>query len=485
MCDLHARDADQNAQPLEIEDFVDELVVSLTNVRIYGRTHPRVRAILEALEKALETLLGKTGAAELELGAVDGYIVHERRALLGATLGAQRLLEPLQRLDSGGIALERGTRADDFLALAHLLGRRMQVPENLEAAGRELEAAGCRSIRLLPAYRLPGSDENEQASIGKLLAQWASPDAGKRALELDVPVKLYQRVVDHLQEVMIKVCRREAIGLEQSHSLIEAVLKRMGVDPGTMLDLCRYERYDAFTFGHSIRVCLLALFFARSMTRNQDLLHRIGIAALMHDIGKAWVPFEILHSVSRLSDEEREEMGRHTVHGGQILTTMQAEPSAVATAFGHHRFGDHGGYPKALHEAQLSTITRMVKICDVYEALTSVRPYKDPMSPVRAYRIMISMRDHFDPGLLRQFIGVNGVYPVGAHVRLSSGERARVVAQTSWLERPKVLLETTPDGARLESDPGETIDLSASDQRARRAVVQLYAQKSLDIAAAA
>ncbi len=485
MCDLHARDAEQDAQPLELEDFVDELVVSLTNARIYGRSHPRVLAVLDALSESLEVLLDKTGKNELELGAIDGYLVHERRALLGATLGAQRLIEPLERLKSGGIAVRRGASAGEFLSLAHLLGRRMQLPEDLQAARRELEQAGCRAIRLLPAYRLPGSAENEQASIGKLLAHWSSPDAGRRALELDVPVKLYQRVVDHLQEVMIKVCRREAIGLEQSHSLIEAVLKRMGVDTGTMLDLCRYERYDAFTFGHSIRVCLLALFFARSMTRNQDLLHRIGIAALMHDIGKAWVPFEILHSVSRLSDEEREEMNRHTVHGGQILTTMQAEPSAVATAFGHHRFGDHGGYPTALHAGQLSTITRMVKICDVYEALTAVRPYKDPMSPVRAYRIMISMRDHFDLGLLRQFIGVNGVYPVGARVRLSTGERARVMAQTSWLERPKVLLETKPDGEPLESEPGETIDLSASDQRSRRAVVQLFAQKGLDVAAAA
>lgn len=485
MCDLHARDEHQAALSVGISDFVDELIVSLTTARIYHAGHPRVQATLTELQRTLEVLLRSRGRQEFELGAVDGYLVHDKRPLISASLAAQRLLEPLERMRSGGVVFQRGATADEFLALANLLGRRLQVHEELELAQRELSEAGCEHIQLLPAYRLPGSSAAQDASIGGLLEEWHTPEAVLRARDLDVPVKLYQRVVGHLQDVMIKVCRRETVGLEESHTLIEAVLKHMGVDPGTMLDLGRYERYDAFTFGHSVRVGLLALNFARSMTDNADLLQRIGVAALMHDIGKALVPFEILHSVSRLSTAERAEMSRHTEHGGRILIGMRALPSAVATAFGHHRIGDHGGYPQTLHEAQLSSITRIVKICDVYEALTAVRPYKDPMSPVRAYRIMLAMRNHFDLGLLRHFIAVNGVFPVGAVVRLSTGERARVMDQTRWLERPVVRLLTAPDGTPFEGDPDELVDLSLDEQRERRSVVEALPNGGFELAEAA
>lgn len=473
MCDLHFRDDDQAAQTLDIGDFVDELVVAMTTVRIYHPSHPRVQATLTELQRTLEKLLRATNRQDFELGVVDGYLVHDKRPLLGASLAAQQLIVPLEGIGAGGVLFRHGATVDEFLALAGVIGRRMRLPESYEDACTELEGRGVENLRFLPPYRLPGSSSRESATLGGLLSAWSTEREGARALELDVPVKLYQRVVGHLQDVMIHVCKGQAVALDDSRELIEAVLKRMGVDPGAMLDLGRYERYDAFTFGHSVRVCLMALHFARSMTDNQDLLQRVGVAAMMHDIGKAWVPFEILHSTTRLSSEEREEMNRHTLHGGEILIGMEADPGAVSAAFGHHRYGLDGGYPETLHQARTSTVTRMVKICDVYEALTAVRPYKDPMSPVRAYRIMLSMKDRFDAGLLRHFISINGVYPVGSSVRLTTGELARVVGQTDAIDRPAVLLTESADGEPLESDPENPLDLSSDAERDQRAVAEL------------
>jgi HD-GYP domain-containing protein (c-di-GMP phosphodiesterase class II) len=233
-------------------------------------------------------------------------------------------------------------------------------------------------------------------------------------------------------------------------------------DPKAMLSLARYEQYDAFTFGHSIRVCFLALDFARTMTQDEALLQRIGLAALLHDVGKAWVPFEILHAKGRLSPEERAEMERHTTYGAEILLGAEAcDPLAVATAFGHHRMRQGGGYPRTIHEARQSTVLKIVKICDVYEALTAVRPYKPRMSPTRAYRLMLSMEGHFDRALLRHFISTNGFYPTGGRVRLSTGDTARVSRQTADPCRPVVDIEVMRDG-EIVAQTGLAADLTTT-----------------------
>jgi HD-GYP domain-containing protein (c-di-GMP phosphodiesterase class II) len=253
--------------------------------------------------------------------------------------------------------------------------------------------------------------------------------------------------------MMIKAARGDQLDCDAAHAFVERAVQQLDAAPHELLRLSRYERYDAFTFGHSIRVGLLAIHFAKTLTSDPEFLFRIGVAALMHDIGKAKVPFEILHSTGVLDPEQRAAMNRHTEHGGRILLDMQGvEPMAIAAALGHHQTLAGGGYPVTLHRTQLSTCTRMIKICDVYEALTAVRPYKDRMSPARAYRIMISMRDHFDQALLKWFIYVNGIYPVGSNVLLSTGELAVVVEHTAELDQPIVALEkdTNRAGARLD-----------------------------------
>jgi HD-GYP domain-containing protein (c-di-GMP phosphodiesterase class II) len=219
---------------------------------------------------------------------------------------------------------------------------------------------------------------------------------------------------------------------------------------------------------------MLALNFARSLVEDEDLLLRIGLASLLHDIGKARVPFEVLHSTGALTPEERAEMNKHTTHGAEILLGLpKADPLSIATAFGHHRTLGGGGYPSCLHAPGDAIGTQIVKICDVYEALTAVRPYKPKMRPVRAYRVMISMKDHFSPGLLRRFIEVNGVYPAGSLVRLSTGERARVLRQSADLLLPLVHLENDGEPAPQRLDPAQVRDLSAPRGGDRPRVLEL------------
>jgi len=157
----------------------------------------------------------------------------------------------------------------------------------------------------------------------------------------------------------------------------------------------------------------------------------------------------------------RQLMNRHAEFGAEILLDHHdADPLAVASAFGHHRGRDGSGYPRTQHEHQVSLVTSIVKICDIYEALTAARPYKQPTSPIRAYRVMLAMGDRLDRTLLRRFIECNGVYPVGQLVELLDGRMAVVRTPTSDLLRPVVAIVDNVDNLELECDDDELVDLS-------------------------
>lgn len=449
MCELDQYEEHTETDLRGINGFVDELVIAITQRRIYWDGHPRVVDALKLAWSTLREELTSTDEPRLELGAADGYLFHERQALRGVSLSARRLLDPLDAMGSGGLRISRVVEMHELVTLTSLLAHADPELRDIHAANQWLRENGVVAIELLPPY-VPepeelGEDEQERTQTDT---------------QIQVPVQLYQSMVYVLQDAMLKACRGSGFNSHQMKGLVHGVLSQLAGDPRSMLSVGRYDRYDAFTFGHSIRVCLLALHFARSLTQDERILQRVGMAALLHDLGKAWVPFEILHHRGSLSPEQRAEMNRHCEHGAEILLGMaDGDPMAVASAFGHHRRGITGGYPQTLHGWQVSVGTRIVKICDVYEALTAVRPYKAGMSPTRAYRIMLSMRGHFDLPLLRRFIEVNGIYPVGSRVRLDTGEIARVEQQTDVLTQPVVSVETAPDGELLPLDHIHTVDL--------------------------
>lgn len=436
---------EHDERPATVPAFVDELVVALTNARIYQPDHPRVLRSLTSLSVQLESLLKLSSRSSLIIGAAEDYLFHEGKPLLGASLSALRLIKSLEALGSGGIRFAEGASSEEFLNLVYVLGRGTRGPSRVDDANQVLVDRGCRRIHFLNPYAELVDGEGGARASGAGQAPWGALHDLDSLLEVEQSAKsvaeVYQHTVADLQEVAIRAARGHSVSLDSSQGDVEELLKSIVHNGQALLNLCRYENYDAFTFGHSIRVCSLALYFASQLTDDQELLQRIGMAALMHDVGKARVPFEVLHAKGRLTPEERAIMASHTEHGGRILLEIaESDPATVAVAFGHHdRYQiDDLGTPKQ------SIVTRLTKICDVYEALTAVRPYKDRMSPIRAYRIMLTMDGAFDRGLLRRFIEINGVYPVGCRVELSDGRTGRVAKQTRVLTRPQVQLESAP-----------------------------------------
>ena len=464
MCERHLSEEERGQEPTGPVAFVDELVVALTNGRIYAASHPRLASAIDHLQQGLARLLAEHPGERIQLGAADGFVFFQARPLLGATMSAGRLIELLASMESGGLSFDAATTREELASFVQLAARGMRDIDSPKVANLALDQAGCRHVRFLPPYSETAGGRGSWADkvereIGHQMAHDVGPEVDD-LVDLHLPARLYQDVVGALQDAMVKSCKGDTIDTAPSLGYVESVLKQLTDDTSSLMRLARYEKYDEFTFGHSIRVCFIALNFARHLTTDQRLIERIGLAALMHDIGKAWVPFEVLHSKQRLSDAERHEMNMHPVHGGQILLDgSNPDPLAVAAAFSHHQNADGSGYPNTVRGGPPSGATMIVKMADVYEALTAVRPYKPSMSPTRAYRIMMDMQGHFEPSLLRRFIEVNGVYPVGSRVSLSTGEAARVVQPTDSLLEPVVQTERAPSGELLHPEDVETLDL--------------------------
>lgn len=430
---------------LTINDFVDELVIALVNARIYWSDHPRVLESVAELRRLLPELCRQSSRETLELSVTDSQIVFDERPLLGASLSAPRLINAIRDRGAGGIAFDTAATAAEFTTLISLLTERKERCEGgYDAAVSQLSREACRHVRLLPDFE--HVEERDDRTTRRS----------------DLPVALYQGIVEILQDTTISLCHGGLIQFERSQACMQQVLRNLQTDPGGLLSAVRYERYDAYTFGHSIRVCILALNFARTLTADENLLNRIGVAALLHDVGKAKVPFDVLHCKTRLSPEQRREMEKHPTHGAEILLDHRdCDPMAYGAAFGHHIGTDGAGYPRLLKHADVSLVTRIVKICDVYEALTAERPYKPSMTPTRAFRIMVDMGDAFDRPLLKRFILANGTYPAGSQVQLSTGEQARVLHQSQDLTRPVVEIQTDSRGEPVEIVQRRLIDLSS------------------------
>lgn len=214
--------------------------------------------------------------------------------------------------------------------------------------------------------------------------------------------------------------------------------------------LAMYDLYtaDAYTYRHCVNVATLAVGFGAFLGYDERQLHWLGLAGFLHDVGKQFIPMEIINAPRRLTREEFLEVQRHPRLGYELLRGFRDIPEAVRRGvLEHHEKADGSGYPDGISGRELSAVGAVIGVVDVYDALSNERAYKSAEPPTRALSMLYKMRGAFLPGLVERFVRCVGVYPVGSLVRLSSGDMA-VVCEANPDARTKPRVVVIHDPAR-------------------------------------
>jgi len=259
--------------------------------------------------------------------------------------------------------------------------------------------------------------------------------------------------IDMLGAVMRDIRVGKGLEIEAVESVVEDLVESIVRHPGALQLVSRMREADESSYTHALQVAVLLASFGRELGFSREQLTYLGQVGMLLDVGKLRIDERILNKRGNLTPAEFEEVKRHVQYGLEIVESSGvAHPDVVAGVAQHHERLNASGYPRGLHDADISPIGKMAGIVDSFSAITSIRPYAQPVSPYAAMQQLQGWADtYFNAGLVELFIQAIGIFPVGTLVELSTGEFAVVLEQGRGRRlKPKVLVVSAPDKTPLE-----------------------------------
>lgn len=312
---------------------------------------------------------------------------------------------------------------------------------------------------------VPGKTLSDIELETELMLRDAARAKRTEKTSMDEEVKHAQKVCSKSKAAVISMFNDarmgKAIEVEQAKELVEEISESVLRQPHALISLARLKNADEYTYMHSVAVCALMIALARQLNLDEELVRESGLAGLLHDLGKMGIPNKILNKPGKLTEDEFNTIKSHPEIGANILMDNPlVSPMVLDVVLHHHEKVDGSGYPHRLSGDTISLFAKMGAVCDVYDAITSNRPYKKGWSPAESIRKMAEWsKGHFDEAVFQAFVKTVGIYPTGSLVRLESGRLGVVTEQSETsLLTPKVKVFFS---ARLKTPIlQETLDLA-------------------------
>lgn len=300
----------------------------------------------------------------------------------------------------------------------------------------------------------------------------------EEAREFTELLRSYSIGLDALRDTAVRIMAGQEADLDSMRWVVEQLTTQVAGDPSQALLVTAVKSYDEYTYYHMLNVCILSLALGHAIGLRPDQVATLGLGAILHDVGKVKVPIDVLQHVGALSEEQWRLIQKHPVDGaGLILVTgRDVFDPAVSIVLEHHAGYDLSGYPALTERPRPSLPARLVSVADCFDAVTSKRSYRRAEERRQALSILQAGAGRgFDPVVVRVFVRMLGIFPVGSLVQIDTGEVGMVVRNHErLLARPTIRLVLDASGSPC--DPSE-IDLSERDtgETFRRSV-----QRSMD-----
>ena len=408
------------------DELLRRLAAALRSSQLYSKGHPIIGRNLEQLSAAVQ-LLHSLQPATVVGFVGDEIIVDDMPVARADVLGG--IVRRLQQAGIERITFDRGVTSDELSTFIEAVTA-IEVRD-----GDENEPA----FPALPHIRV-GRVSIEQRVEGSLT-------------DMATIKRLYEDAVTVAGDVWDSAATEGKPDATMARTMIDGLAQAVAQNRTALLALTTLKNYDNYTFTHMVNVSILTMGQGRGLGIDGPLLREFGLAALMHDIGKVRTPKEILNKPDKLTDAEFEIMKRHVVDGAEILRMTPDVPTlAPVVAFEHHLRIDGSGYPSRVKRGSLNIGTMLCSIADVYDAMRSQRQYQQAF-PTDRILAVLKRNDgqQFDQHIVRRYVQLIGIYPVGNLVRLNTGEVAvvlNVYAPDPY--RPHVRVLVGRDGKRLD-----------------------------------
>jgi putative nucleotidyltransferase with HDIG domain len=408
------------------EELVRRLAAALRGTELYAPTHPLVQRGIDALTAAITD--GLASASSIVIAFIGDEVVVDAVRLPKGAASLVGFARDLREQEVEKITLSRGLAKEEVRSFVSVLtDRKSPLP-----VAERVVARGIRNI-----------------AVGRVVVEEVSGEqAGIAAAQ-----RVYTTAVETAETLWQAAKAGEQPDPGAARKIIDGLARLVTQDRTSLMALTALKKYDNYTFTHMVNVSALAMAQARALNLDGTLLREFGFAALMHDIGKVNTPLEVLNKPDKLTKEEFDIMKRHVVDGAHILRRTPEMPAlAPIVAFEHHLKQDLSGYPEKIGSRKLNLCTMIVSIADVFDALRSTRPYRKGLATDRIRNIMGEQGNPaFNQVLLKRFVNLMGLFPVGNLVRLNTDELAVVTAEhPSDPFRPQVKIISDSKGDMLE-----------------------------------
>jgi HD-GYP domain-containing protein (c-di-GMP phosphodiesterase class II) len=431
--------------------FLVSLYAALRSLRLYPVENAAVQRSLDDLQQGAATILAREGEIEIRLSG-DFLFVNGTRLRLemdnyASFSNVQTLLRAfdIERLVVRDEIERREWQA--FLSILLALADTGNAEERFLGLTERLAQAGVERLTVAEG-RGQGLDDE------------ASREQAKRT---------YAQGVAVTKEVVNSIRLGRTTNVKKAKRAVQLIVDQVLNNETSIIGLTTLRDYDEYTFTHSVNVCIFAIAIGRRMGLTRIQLYDLGLTALLHDIGKARLPLEVLNKPSGLDEAEWQILQTHTWRGSLALFGLRASFDeipyrAILVAHEHHMKTDLTGYPRHLRRRSLGVYSRLVAVADGFDAATSRRAYQTvPIEPDEVLREMWSNpRRGYDQVMVKALINVLGIYPVGTVVILDTFEVGVVAGANpdpQYLNRPRITLVLDENGAPVPP-PGETVNLA-------------------------